>query len=220
MTTPWPPPAEPASATAEQPWRRPAPWAAWTAVLLLLAGSALSVPAIGNLMTWASGELGGDRSLELNAGDLVNRGGAGYATTLVAAYLGLLLAAALGLVAAPVSAGARWAVGGLFTALAALLIGATAADSSEDSGETLVIALVVTVPPLLVLLLLLARGARRGAAATALLCAVVATVAQFVTLVRLAVAPADVGPGVWVVAGAVLVGLAGAVLLVRAVRPL
>lgn len=191
----------------------------WLLVLVAAAGALVSVFA---RVPWASGELTSSRAEGFNSGDLVNRAPAGVGIGVVVAVLGLLLAACLGAAALAHGRTGRVAVT-VGAGLALLVLGAvqlvSASALGTDPGEGLLLLLVVPGVPLLVMVLLAWRGARRGAARTAVVLCALAVVGAGYVLLNLVSGLADVEVGAWAALLLAVVGLVGAVLLLRSLPP-
>ena len=195
--------------------RRTLRWAPPVGWLLVAAALVVAVMCLHDV-TWASGRLGGSE-LEADADRLLGAEGTVHPVTVVLLYLGLGVGAALGVAAVPATRAERWTLTWvLLTAAVAVTVSEMLPGRSSSSPlEVAAVGLFLFGLPVAVVLVLVWRGARRGAAVSALVCVVVAAGAQLVTVVALGSAPAHVGPGAWVVLAAVLVALAGAVLLER-----
>ena len=191
-------------------------WGPLVGWLALLAGAVVAFVVLVQEGLWATGELAG-RPREATSQDLQGLDGTVYPVMVVLVYVGLVVGTVLGVAAVPATRRQRWGLTAALAvvALVVVLLDVVLGDPIEGRASALLNVVVLLGLPFALTLLLCWRGARRGAAVSALVGAGVAAAAHLVTTTYLVAAPASVAAGAWTVLAAVLVALAGAVLLER-----
>lgn len=195
----------------ESPRRQLAPLVGW---LVVLGASLLSI-LLTDDSVWARGVLATGGEITATQGVLV--GVPGYEGTVILAFAGLGVASVVGVAAVPWSRATRWVLTAALGAVLVLAWSITAVEETDPVVSELVGALVISVVPVALLLVLVWRRLRRTCAWVATVALVVGLLAHAVTLIRLLASDGSPAAGAWAMAAVLVLGLAGALVVLRSV---
>lgn len=222
MTAAWPPPSAPASPPSSPPstGTPTTTWGPLVGWLLLLVSAAAALLVVFTRVPWVTGRGFSGRITGLSADELVNTGPGLVPVAVLAAVVGLVVAAWFALAAVPAGTPGRVAVTVAVVALEVALTVGGLGDDSVTPGEAVALTALLFWLPAALLLLLVWRGARRGAARTAAVFASFALLGAVLVTVTAVSGLGTPGPGAWLALLLAAAGLAGAVLQLRSVpRP-